>query len=141
MKSWHIVDRDAPKPVGLRGYDARAVGRATVADNDGVSKVQQHLMDSVDVNTIVRRFATTGDAPMTRREGFYGDFSGVTDYESALDRVSEARKAFMTLPAEVRERFNNDPGELLARLHELEREEEVRERVTTAPSEGGTTPS
>jgi len=120
---------EAHKPVGLRGYDARALSLELVVPNDGVSPVQQHEAEKVDINFIVRRFATTGDAPMTRREGLYGDFSGITDYESALRKVTEAREAFMQLPADLRERFQNDPGELLRRLDELERVEESTERV------------
>lgn len=137
--------RQAPKPVGLRGYNARALSQALIVENDGVSPVQQHEVDKVDVNTIVRRFMQTGNAPLTRREGFYGDFSGVTDFESALARVTEAREAFMKLPADVRDHFNNSPAEFLDRLDELVIEEESPSvsggaTVDTGAS-GGTPPS
>lgn len=125
--------RAAPEPVGLRGYDHRAFAKDLVVENDGVSPVQQHEVGKVDINTIVRRFMTQGaPMPLTRREGVFGDFSGVHDFDSALARVEEARAEFMKLPPETREYFHNSPGEFLARLDELELFEEPE-----APSVSG----
>lgn len=114
----------AHKPVGLHGYDSRALAQSLVVENDGVSRVQVHEMAKVDINHIVRRFMQTGSAPMTNREGFYGDFSGVYDFDSALARVKEANEAFMKLPADVREHFGNDPGEFLRRADQLVMEDQ-----------------
>lgn len=83
---------------------------------DEESKVQQHMKDEVDVNTIVRRFAGGGAFPtQVNASGVYGDFTGLSDLDSALERVTSAQQRFMSLPAEVRERFGNSPIEL-ARL-------------------------
>lgn len=99
---------------GLRRYDAKKLSDALAIDTTlEPTLVQQQFADEVDVNTIVRRFGITREMPFGTAEGVYADFSGVTDYQSALDKISDARERFMGLPPDVRERFNNDPGELI----------------------------
>jgi len=77
------------------------------------SLAQQHARDECDINTIVRRFGLTGELPNNVRVPRYGDFTAVSDYQTAMNMVIEANEAFMQLPAEVRSRFNNDPGALV----------------------------
>lgn len=82
--------------------------------------VQQHLRDEVDINTIVRRFGVQGVLERPGSVGaVYGDFTGITDFESAVEKVTRARESFMKLPALVRERFNNDPGQMVRKAQEL----------------------
>lgn len=97
----------------LRGYDARAVTRESGIDTGDVTIVQQHFAAEVDINTIVRRFGLTRELPAGPAGGFFGDFTGVTDYESAVEAVERAREGFFALPAAERERFGNDPGRLV----------------------------
>lgn len=75
--------------------------------------VQQHFKDEVDINTIVRRFGVSGQMPDFLPSGVYGDFSGIEDYDSAVAAIERAQDGFMSLPAEVREKFSNDPGRLI----------------------------
>lgn len=75
--------------------------------------VQQHFKDEVDINTIVRRFGASGQVPQFLPEGMYGDFTDVSDYDDAVGRIERADRAFMALPAVVREKFHNDPSELM----------------------------
>jgi phage internal scaffolding protein len=74
------------------------------------SLAQQHARDESDINTIVRRFGLTGELPNNVRAPQYGDFTGVTDYHTAMNAVIAADAAFMQLPADIRTRFNNDAG-------------------------------
>jgi phage internal scaffolding protein len=74
---------------------------------------QQHARDETDINTIVRRFGITGELPSNVRVPQYGDFTHTTDYHTAMNAVIAANEAFMQLPADVRTRFNNDPGLLV----------------------------
>lgn len=106
----------------VRG-DARAVSDLTGVFTGSETKVQQHFAVEVDINTIMRRFGVTKEMPLGSASGVYGDFSGVTDYDSAVERVAGARRAFMALPAAVRERFENDPGVLIRRAEELPEDE------------------
>lgn len=106
-------------PAKLRGYSARAVSDSLAVDTGSESPVQQQFKDEVDVNTIVRRFGITREMPSGRSGGVYGDFSGITDFESATAAVQRARDGFMALSPEVRERFGNDPGEYLEYVSSL----------------------
>lgn len=76
------------------------------------SMTHQNFKDDCDINTIVKRFGVTGQLPQVSAPQ-YGDFTGVEDYRTALHAVMEAEDRFMMLPATVRERFHNNPQELL----------------------------
>ena len=74
------------------------------------SRTQQHFRAECDINTILERFNITGQLPSGSVQPQYGDFSGITDYQSALNAVMAAQDSFLELPAKVRARFDNDPA-------------------------------
>lgn len=76
---------------------------------NGPGRTKQEFAEEVDINTLLRRFSITGEMPTGVRMPTYEDFSGVSDYHSAVNAIAEAREAFDTMPAEVRRRFENDP--------------------------------
>jgi len=76
----------------------------------GSSRTQQSFRDECDINNILRKFNVTGELPLGSVQPQYGDFSGITDYQSALNAVMEAQDSFLALPAKVRARFQNDPA-------------------------------
>lgn len=102
-----------PRNAGLGSYNAHELSARLSVETGSETIVQQHLKNEVDINTIVKRFGITGQMPFGVDEGIYGDFTGITDYESALAKVTQADESFMTLPAEIRERFKNSPAELI----------------------------
>lgn len=77
---------------------------------DDPSLAIQSQKDEADINTIVRNFGVTGRAPTSVRLPEYGDFSGVSDYRSALEAVRAAEAAFLEVPSKIRAEFNHDPG-------------------------------
>jgi len=81
------------------------------------SLTRQEFVEECDVNNILTRFKQTGDVNLlnlTERKAMYGDFTGLPDsYHSALNYVKGAEQAFLTIPADVRARFDNDPQKLL----------------------------
>lgn len=79
---------------------------------------QQQFAEECDINTIVARFGLTGKMPEVLHMPVSGDFTGVTDFHSAMNVVRQAQQEFMELPGEMRERFGNDPGKLLAFLND-----------------------
>lgn len=74
------------------------------------SRTQQHFRDECDINSILQRFNVTGELPTGSVQPQYGDFSGITDYQSALNAVMAAQDSFLALPAKLRARFDNDPA-------------------------------
>jgi phage internal scaffolding protein len=55
----------------------------------------------------------------------YGDFSGVTDYHSALNKINATMDDFMALPAQLRVRFGHDPVQLLEFLENDQNRDEA----------------
>lgn len=77
------------------------------------SLTQQHFAEEVDINTIVKRFGITGEMPQNFVPPTFSDFTGISDFKSAMDAVRQASESFMEMPAHVRARFGNDPQQLL----------------------------
>lgn len=95
-------------------------GEMPVVDCSGdVDRTKQSMKEECDVNKIVARFEVTGMMNhLQRRQPVYADVSSVGDYHEALQRVDEARRSFMTLPAKVRLHFGNDPAAFLEYMTE-----------------------
>ena len=74
------------------------------------SLAKQSFRDECDINNILRKFNVTGQLPVGSVQPQYGDFSGITDYQSALNAVMAAQDSFLQLPAKVRAKFDNDPA-------------------------------
>ena len=74
------------------------------------SRTQQSFQSECDINNILRQFNVTGQLPVGSVQPQYGDFSGITDYQSALNAVMAAQDSFLQLPAKVRAKFDNDPA-------------------------------
>lgn len=94
-------------------YDAHAVSIATGLSCPEPGKAVQSQRDESDINTIVRRFGIDGKMPVNVRMPEYGDFSGIGSYHEAQNALKMAETSFMALPAKIRNRFNNDPAELI----------------------------
>lgn len=81
------------------------------------SKTQQQFAKDADINTIWKRYQKTGLLvdPLTlkTRRPQFGDFSQLGDYQTVKNLVIDIEKRFMTLPSQLRARFENDPSVLL----------------------------
>jgi phage internal scaffolding protein len=107
-------------------YDMAAVSQETGLKCEDPSLAQQHMKDECDINVIVERFGVTGQLPQAPLEPTYGDFSGVSDYHSALNAIKAAEASFMSLPAKIRAKFDHDPNALLEFLqNETNRDEAI----------------
>jgi phage internal scaffolding protein len=97
---------------------------------------QQHFKDECDINNILRQFNITGLLPESTLSPRYGDFTGITDYHSALNQVIAAEHEFMALPAQIRSRFDNDPAKLIDFLENSENiDEAVKLGLVNQPAE------
>ena len=102
-----------------------------VSDETGLkcldpSLAQQHMKDECDINVIVERFGVTGELPTAPVSPQFGDFSGISDYHTAINAVRASEEAFMALPAKIRARFDHDPNALLQFLNDpINRDEAI----------------
>lgn len=74
------------------------------------SRADQGAKEECDINTIVRRFGVTGQLPIGVRMPEYADFVDAADYQTSLNAIAKARESFDSMPAAVRDRFQNDPN-------------------------------
>lgn len=106
-------DNESGRVRVTRVYNADQSSLDSAVSFFGKTMTQQQFRDECDINEIVRRFGLTGQLPENLRAPQYGDFTGVSDYQTALNAVMAADDAFMELPAHVRERFDNDPAKFV----------------------------
>jgi len=93
-------------------YDADAVS----AENGlvmpaGEGRTIQSQKEETDINVILDRFGITGHLPQDVRPPTFQDFGPdfIFDFRSAVEQIAMAEDAFMSMPARVRTRFDNDP--------------------------------
>lgn len=94
-------------------YELQASLAPGVKSEDKSLTNQADLVNS-DINKIMARYEKTGLVMGTDRPPKFGDFSEVADYHAQLSAIRRVDAAFAALPAEVRNRFENDPAKLMA---------------------------
>lgn len=124
-------------------YDTDGVSFETGLVCPEPSLTQQQFAEEADINTLVNRFGLTGELPQNVTMPSYADFSEIVDYHTAMNRVVAAREAFAAMPANVRARFGNDPGQFVEFFNdEANRDEAKRLGLVVgtqaeAPAEAG----
>lgn len=94
---------------------------------------RQEFRDECDVNLLMKRYQRTGLLPGNSAGMTYGDFSALPDFMQAMNTVARANEAFAALPAHVRKRFGNDPGEYVEYVSDPANLAEVRKLGLAAP--------
>lgn len=108
-------------------YDMNAAGDESGLDCSNLpSETKQSFAEEVDINTIVRRFGLSGQLPTGVRMPTYEDFTDVTDFHTAANAIALANEAFEQMPAEVRARFQNNPGNFVDFCADANNLEEAR---------------
>lgn len=100
------------------------------SDDSGIScpeptLAQQQFKEESDINFIADRYGLTGELPQIMDLPAYGDFTGIFDFQTAKNAVIAGQQQFMTLPAKLRSRFNNDPQQLLEFLADEDNRKEA----------------
>ena len=108
-------------------YDKDAASNESGLACEEPSLAQQHFKDECDINNILRQFNITGLLPESPLSPRYGDFTGIGDYHTALNRVIAAQDEFEALPAQIRARFDNDPAQLIEFLENSDNRPEAEE--------------
>ena len=72
------------------------------------SLTKQSLLDSADINKIVKRYHNTGVLPqMDSLEAKYGEITS-NDLMEAHQLIFDAQDSFNQVPSEIRKQFNQD---------------------------------
>lgn len=109
----------------VQNKEVRGTKFATV--NNLPSKTNREDLEKADIRHIKKRFLVRGEIenksdvqPVTGQ-----DLSNLPDLRTALDNVINAREKFMKLPRDARERFGNDPFQMLEFLSKKENQAEA----------------
>jgi len=135
---------------GLGNTEERKYGLSFKHTN---SKTEQHHRDGTQVDRILKQYQTknvnTNDVGLFRHHVIANMDFGVQpdhDYQQQLNRMIEIKKRFDRLPADIRERFRNDPARMVAwtanpknleaaiKLGLITAPEEKKEPATPAPN-------
>lgn len=114
-------------------YDRSEVSRETGSVNEMEDMCKQSFKDECDINTIVKRFNVTGLLPQSAKVPRYDLFENVIDFHTAMNAIAEARESFDMLPAEVRAKFQNDPGKFVDFCSKKENLPEMRKLGLAIP--------
>jgi len=78
------------------------------------SKTQQQFKDETNVNKIIAKYTQTGELQHLRKnKGVFADMSNLGSYQESLNLVLKANQSFSELNAQTRNRFGNDPQQLI----------------------------
>lgn len=113
------------QPVDWDGYIADPKTGELVKEP---SMTKQSFVAECDINNIVKEFTQTGQVSHVNekaRQGAYVDLPDSMDFQQGLEMVRAAETAFMTLPAQVRARFGNDPAQFLEFFQDPANQEEA----------------
>lgn len=94
----------------------------------GPSMTKQSFKDETDITNILRKFQKTGIIEhINQHHPIYTDLPDMTDYQSSLHTIMEAEHAFSTLPAAVRDHFDNDPALFLGAFNDPSQRDQLIE--------------
>lgn len=133
------------KPIFVRSaynYDTAKASDESALTCPEPTLTQQHFANECDINTIVKRFGLTGQLPENIRMPTYTDYEGIFDFHTAMNAIAKANEAFDAMPADVRTRFNNNPGDFVAFcLDDNNRQEAIKLGLVPPPAQPATPPS
>lgn len=89
------------------------------------TRTDQSQAEECDVNNILKKFQRTGVLPGVNVKSVFADVSESIDYHTAMNTLRQAEEQFMSLNAQTRKRFNNDPAEFMEFVHGPENAEEL----------------
>lgn len=101
--------------------------RVVNTDTGSLSMTDPSFADECDINFLMSKYQSSELIPhVTRYQGQYADFSDSIDYLTAQNIILEANDAFASLPAHIRNRFDNDPAQFLDFVHDPNSREEMK---------------
>lgn len=107
------------------------------------SLTKQEFARECDVNNVIKQYRTSGmltHVNAKAAQGAFEDLPDSVDFQESLHVIMTAERAFMELPAKVRDRFGQDPVEFLSFIHDPANEDEARKLGILKPLEAAPPP-
>lgn len=106
-----------------------------------LDRTQQEFADECDINNIMARYQKTGLIDfVNQHQPQYGDVDGF-EYMEMQNKIVEAKNMFADLPANIRDRFSNDPAKFLDFFNDPNNREEATKMGLLAPPPSNPVPS
>lgn len=99
---------------------APKVGKDGVVDlvesgKENTDDIIQSYAESTDIRVILNRVANGETELLHQRNGIFGDFTGMPKtYAEALQLHIDSNRLFESLPADIRQKFDNDENKFFA---------------------------
>lgn len=113
--------------------------RKALKDEKQPSRTKQEFAKESDINNIIKRMERGQHVPLN--EGHFGDVSGLGDLANMMRTVTDAQAAFNRLHPKLRERFGNDPRQLVAFLENADNLDEARKLGLVKPAKAQPEPA
>lgn len=98
-------------------FDENGVMDLVEKGEENLYEYIQSYKDSVDINTLLRRYAQGDPDALSRVQAAYGDFTGLpSTYADLLNAVNDGKQYFESLPVDVRAQFNHSFSEFMASM-------------------------
>lgn len=102
-------------------YDENGRVVLTEKGQENIYDYIQSFKDSVDLNVLIARYNNGDVSALSKVQGVYMDVTEFpTNYAEALNRMEILKDYFMSLPVEIRSKFNHSFSEFLAASHSSE---------------------
>lgn len=112
---------DSSKKMSIRKNGSKRV----VTINTEPSKTDQSFKSDCDIQEIIAKFRKTGQVThLNKKQGIYADVSQIPDLLGATMIVQDASEKFSSLPSGVRDKFNNDPINMIQWLNNPDNQDE-----------------
>lgn len=106
-------------------YDRDEASLETALVCKDPSLAQQQYLEESDINFIAERAGLNGEMPQIQNLPSYENYEGIFDFQTAMNTIRAAQENFMTYPAKLRERFQNDPQRFLEFVEDPENADEA----------------
>ncbi|QCQ84845.1 internal scaffolding protein [Blackfly microvirus SF02] len=115
----------ALRDAGIKDTDRAKIARFCEVKDFGISLTSQAPAEETDINKIMARVLKGQTVLASNGQPFYGDVSEFGGLQEAIIKVQEADELFIQYPAEMRERFDNDPVKFVEFLENPQNKEEA----------------
>lgn len=106
------------KKAGIKDTDREAVARFVEIKDFGASMTSQSPAEEVDINRIVSKIQKGKPVLVSNGEPFYGDVSEFKGLAESFQMIQDSEDLFMQYPADIREKFGNDPVQFVEFLED-----------------------
>lgn len=111
-----IANTGSPIHITYGGsYDENGRVVLTEKGQENIYEYIQSFKDSVDLNVLIARYNNGDVTALSKAQGVYMDVTEFpSNYAEALNRIEILKDYFMSLPVEIRSKFNHSFSEFLA---------------------------